>query len=129
MQSSSLAVTDADPDRVASSCSYLAGRVRHFARDEPEGTTEVESDESGPHGLPTPEEGGATGILWVGPTTPVYVCDEHATEHAGERFALEETATPEEADAARSEAYRRLVEERPDCEECEDPGTVAGWVR
>jgi hypothetical protein len=90
---------------------------------------EAQTDESGPHGLPTPEEGGATGILWVGPTTPVFVCDEHAVEHADARFALGEEATPEEADAARSDAYEQLIEERPDCEECAEPGTVAGWVR
>lgn len=122
-------MTDADPDRVASSCSYLAGRVRASARDEPDETEDAQSDESGPHGLPTPDEGGATGIIWVGPTTPVFVCDEHAVEFADARFSREEAATPEEADAARSAGYERLVEERPDCEECEEPGTVAGWVR
>lgn len=122
-------MTDADPDRVASPCSYLTGRVRGFARSEPEGTEDVQSDESGPHGLPTPEEGGATGILWVGPTTPVFVCDEHAVEFESERFARDEEATPEGADAARSEAYEQLIEERPDCEECAEPGTVARWVR
>lgn len=113
----------------ALTCSYLTGRVRDFARDEPEGSEEVQTDESGLQGLPTPDEGGATGVLWVGPTTPVFVCDEHAVEFGGERFARDEEATPEEVDAVRSAAYERLVEERPDCEECEEPGTVARWVR
>lgn len=94
-----------------------------------EGIGDAQWDESGPHGLPTPEEGGATGVLWVGPTTPVFVCDEHAVEFGGERFALDEEATPEEADAARSAAYEQLIEERPDCEECAEPGAVARWVR
>ena len=59
----------------------------------------------------------------------MFVCDEHAVEFADARFSGEGAATPEEADAARSAAYEQLVEERPDCEECAEPGTVAGCVR
>ena len=78
-------------------------------------------------GLPSPSEGQATGLLWLGPTTPVCLCDDHLNEFSHLRFAVDEDVTPDEVDAVRSAAYDRLLEERPECVECATSGTVLRW--
>lgn len=86
-----------------------------------------ESAESAPCGLPRPSEGCATGILWLAPETPLFLCDDHVTEYADLRFARSTSAGPDDVGLAREAAYGILVENRPDCVECSDPGTVRRW--
>ena len=90
-------------------------------------TESHESAESGPCGLPHPSEGGATGILWLAPETPLFLCDDHATEYAHLRFARSTAAGPDDVGLAREAAYGILIEERPGCVECEHSGTVERW--
>lgn len=86
-----------------------------------------QSAENAPCGLPHPSEGYATGILWLAPETPLFLCDDHATEYAGLRFARSTSAGPDDVGLAREAAYGILIEERPECVECNHPGMVERW--
>lgn len=86
-----------------------------------------QSAESAPCGIPQPSEGGATGILWLAPETPLFLCDDHMTEYADLRFARSTAAGPDAVGLARDAAYGILIEERPECVECEHSGTVERW--
>jgi hypothetical protein len=99
----------------------------NVSRQDDASSNSQQSAVSAPCGIPQPSEGGATGILWLAPETPLFLCDDHATEYADLRFARSSAAGPDDVGLAREAAYSILIEDRPDCVECEHPGTVRRW--